>query len=270
MRINNVNALWAWRSLQNTQRLLSATMETLITGSRIPRASFDVAGLAISQRLRALTRGYETALNNIYNGIGMLRTAEGGLGSITEALQRMRELAVRASNGTLTEAERAALQEEFEQLRQGIAETVRNTNYNTVNVLAGEVQNMQIQTGPAEGETLNVTIPNMGPEALGLNELNISTAEGAQNAISRLDEILENVSQVRSNVGSWMNRLEHAARNVGNAYVNTMSSLSTLADADMARQILELTRLQIIRQSNLAMLGQANISNQSVLRLFMG
>ena len=91
MRINNVNALWAWRSLQNTQRLLSATMETLITGSRIPRASFDVAGLAISQRLRALTRGYETALNNIYNGIGMLRTAEGGLGSITEALQRMRE-----------------------------------------------------------------------------------------------------------------------------------------------------------------------------------
>ena len=270
MRINNVNALWAWRNLQNTQRLLSTTMETLITGSRIPRASFDASGLTISQRLKALIRGYETALNNIYNGIGLLRTAEGGLGSITEALQRMRELAVQSSSGTLTEAERAALQQEFEQLRQGISEVVKNTNYNTINVLSGEVQNMQIQTGPTEGETLSITIPNMSPEALGLNELDISTIENAQSAITRIDEILENVSQVRSNVGSWMNRLEYAARNIGNYYVNTMSSLSTLEDADIARRILELTRLQIIRQSNLAMLGQANINNQSVLRLFTG
>jgi len=270
MRINNVNALWAWRNLQNTQRLLSTTMETLITGSRIPRASFDASGLTISQRLKALIRGYETALNNIYNGIGLLRTAEGGLGSITEALQRMRELAVQSSSGTLTEAERAALQQEFEQLRQGISEVVKNTNYNTINVLSGEVQNMQIQTGPTEGETLSITIPNMSPEALGLNELDISTIENAQSAITRIDEILENISQVRSNVGSWMNRLEYAARNIGNYYVNTMSSLSTLEDADIARRILELTRLQIIRQSNLAMLGQANINNQSVLRLFTG
>lgn len=270
MRINNVNALWAWRSLQNTQKLLFTTMETLITGSRIPRASFDASGLTISQKLKALTRGYETALNNIYNGIGLLRTAEGGLGSITEALQRMRELAVQSSSGTLTEAERAALQQEFEQLKQGISEVVKNTNYNTINVLSGEVQNMQIQTGPTEGETLNITIPDMSPEALGLDELDISTIENAQSTITRIDEILENVSQVRSNVGSWMNRLEHAARNIGNYYVNTMSSLSTLEDADIAKQILELTRLQIIRQSNLAMLGQANINNQSVLRLFTG
>jgi len=274
MRINSVSGLWAWTRLNQINRSMVGVMEQLSTGRRIPRAAFDVAGLAIANRLRAQVEGYTRAFDNIAYGINLLNTAEGGMASIQDRLQRMRELAVQAANGTLTEADRAALQAEFEQLRRGIAETARNTQYNTQNVLQGYTGTFQ--TGANEGQTMNVEIPAMSPENLtanvdgtpvNLNELNINTPEGAQQAIEALDQMINQVSEARSRVGAYTNRLEAAARNVANTIVNTTASQSRIEDMDMARGVMEQIRLQLLRNFTAGVLAQSNVNVRGVLGL---
>ena len=274
MRINGVSGLWAWTRLNGINRSLMNVMEQLSTGRRIPRAAFDVAGLAIANRLRAQVEGFTRAYDNIQYGINLLNTAEGGMASIQDRLQRMRELAVQAANGTLTEADRAALQQEFEQLRQGIAETARNTQYNNQNVLQG--YNGTFQTGANEGQTMNVEIPNMNPEnitatvgdrTVNLNELNIATPEGAQQAIEALDQMINQVSEARANVGAYVNRLEAGARNVVNTMINTTAAQSRIEDMDMARGVMEQVRLQLLRNFTVGVLAQSNVNTTNVLRL---
>jgi len=179
----------------------------------------------------------------------------------------MRELALQAANGTLTESDRTALQEEFNQLLQGIDETVRNTEYNTIKVLAGDVNNLNVQTGANEGQNLEITIPNMDTENLGLRDLNISTVEGAQSALKVIDTALENVSNVRSRIGAWNNRLEHAAENLGNTMLNLTASMSNIEDADLARMIMEKMKLDILRQSTIGIMSQSNVPTMNVLKL---
>ncbi len=274
MRINGVSGLWAWTRLNGINRSLMNVMEQLSTGRRIPRAAFDVAGLAIANRLRAQVEGFTRAYDNIQYGINLLNTAEGGMASIQYRLQRMRELAVQAANGTLTEADRAALQQEFEQLRQGIAETARNTQYNNQSVLQG--YSGTFQTGANEGQTMNVELPNMNPEnitatvgdrTVNLNELNIATQEGAQQAIEALDQMINQVSEARANVGAYVNRLEAGARNVVNTMINTTAAQSRIEDMDMARGVMEQIRLQLLRNFTVGVLAQSNVNTASVLRL---
>ena len=274
MRINGVSGLWAWTRLNRINRSLMNVMEQLSTGRRIPRAAFDVAGLAIANRLRAQVEGFTRAYDNIQYGINLLNTAEGGMASIQDRLQRMRELAVQAASGILTEADRAALQQEFEQLSQGIAETARNTQYNNQNVLQG--YSGTFQTGANEGQTMNVEIPNMNPEnitatvgdrTVNLNELNISTPEGAQQAIEALDQMINQVSEARANVGAYVNRLEAGARNVVNTMINTTAAQSRIEDMDMARGVMEQVRLQLLRNFTIGVLAQSNVNTAGVLRL---
>ena len=274
MRISGVSGLWAWTRLERVNRSLMNVMEQLSTAKRIPRSSFDAAGMAIANKLRAQIEGLSRALDNAAYGMNLLNTAEGGMESIQQNLQRMRELAIQASNGTLTESERAALQEEFNQLRQQIAQTARNTNYNGQVVLQG--YNAQIQTGPNEGETMNVNIPAMNPENLqatteegtvNLNDLNIQTQEGAQRAVKALEDMINQVSEARSNVGAYVNRLSSSIRNTANAMVNATSSLGRIEDMDMARGVLMRTRLMLLRNFTTGVLSQSMLNMRNVMNL---
>ncbi len=274
MRINNVSGLWAWNRLESVNRSMLNVMQQLSTGKRIPAARHDAAGLAIANKLRAQIEGFYKAFDNAAYGINLLNTAEGGMSTIQNALQRMRELAVQAANGTLTDAERAALQEEFNQLRQQIAQTANNTEYNTQKVLQGYTG--QFQIGANEGQTMEVNIPAMNPENLqantdtgtvNLNELDISTREGAANAINAIDQMVNQVSSARSNIGAYTNRLESAMRNIGNTIVNTTSSLSTIEDMDMAQGILQQTRLMLLRNFTTGVLAQTHLNMMNVMNL---
>ncbi len=274
MRINNVSGLWALSRLYNVNRSLQRVATQLATGKRIPSANYDAAGIAIANKLRAQVEGFNKALDSIAYGQNLLNTAESGVASIQDNLQRMRELAVQAANGTLTDSERAALQEEFNQLRQQIGQTARSTQYNTINVLQG--YNGTIQTGANESQNMEVNIPNMNPENLqanvngtpvNLNEINISTQQGAQQAIGALDQMINQTSEVRSNIGAYTNRLEHAMRNVSNAMVNTTSALSTIEDMDMAKGIMEQVRLRLLSNITVSVMAQSRVNSANVLSL---
>ena len=274
MRVNNISGMWAWTNLNRISTSMFRVMEQLSTALRIPNASFDVAGLGIANKLRAQMEGYTKAMENAQYGVNLLSTAEGGMNSIQSALQRMRELAVQASNGTLTDAERAALQEEFDQLRQGIAQTVRNTQYNGQRVLQG--YEGQFQIGANEGETLQVEIPNLNPENItanvndeevNLNDLDISTAQGANQAIEALDQMINQVSEARSNVGAYVNRLQEGIQNMAKTMLNLTRSYDTIAGFDMAQGIMEQTRLMLLSNFTTGVLAQSNINNSAVLQL---
>ena len=274
MRINNVSGMWAWTNLNRINTSMFNVMQQLSTARRIPSAGFDVAGLAIANKLRAQMEGYTKAMENTQYGINLLSTAEGGMNSIHDALQRMRELAVQASNGTLSDSDRAALQEEFDQLRQGIAQTVRNTQYNGKSVLQG--YKGEFQTGANEGETLEVKIPDLNPENLkanvndeevNLNDLDISTAQGASQAIEALDQMINQVSDTRANVGSYINRLESSFRNSAKAMLNLTRSYDTIAGFDMAQGLMQQTRLMLLSNFTTGVLAQSNVNNAAVLRL---
>lgn len=274
MRISNISGMWAWTRLYSINNSMMNLMEQLTTANRIPSANFDVAGLAIANTLRAQMEGYTKAMENAQYGVNLLSTAEGGMSSIQESLQRMRELAVQSANGTLTDADRAALQEEFDQLRQGIAQTVRDTQYNGQNVLEG--YKGEFQTGANEGETLQVQIPNLNPENIkanvnneevNLNDLNISTAQGANQAVQALDQMINQVSEARSNVGAYMNKLESGIKNMAKEMLDLTTSYDTIAGFDMAQGIMDQTRLMLLSDFTMGVLAQSNVNSAAVLKL---
>jgi flagellin len=266
MRINDVIGMWAIRQLQ----LLSSQQSNLV--NQLSRATIpfnqDVSSSAIAERLRAQISGYQRAMYESHNAIGMLSIAEAGLGSIHSALNRLRELAVQASNSTLSDSERSALQEEYSQLLQQINATSQNVSYNNIRVLAGEVTNFNVQTGPNEGQRMSITIPAVDSERLGLANTNIANIENAQRAIEAIDQATESVSRTRSYIGATTNRLLSAINEMSGTMINLTSSVSRLADTDFARSTMEFFRTQLLQQSSLINLIHSNLSRQSVLRLF--
>lgn len=265
MRINDITSTWAVRYLeflQNQQSILSKQ----ITQATIP-FSTNVSGSVISEKLRAQLNGYERSMYDVYNAIGMMNVAEGGLNSITINLQRMRELALKASNSTLSESDRNSIQKEFEQLQQQINKTSQQTQYNNIAVLAGDVKNYQIQTGPNEGQNLSITIGAINTKTLGIENQNLNNVQNAQAAIERIDKALEQINNTRSYVGATTNRLVSAARELSNTMTNITSSISTLTDTDMARTMMEFIRTQLLTQSATSMLSHSNLSRLAVLRI---
>ena len=267
MRIDNINSLNAWKMLVSHQMRTNLLMNQLASGNRLVNASVDAAGMAVSRRLAAQVKGYNQALNNIFDGIGALRTAEGAMGSITNNLQRIRELTVQAANGTLTPEERMAIQQEINQLTEEIDRTAQNTEFNNQKLLTGEYTDRVFQTGANPEQQMRVSLPDMRAESLGLNDIDVTTEEGAQNTLNRIDEIMENVNTERARVGAYANRLETAARNVANALTNVTASFSRIEDMDMARGIMDLVRINMMRQSTTAILAQANLNQNNVLNL---
>ena len=263
LRVNtNVEAFNAHRNLSQTSSALSKSMEKLSSGLRINRAADDAAGLAISEGMRAQIRGTAQANRNAQDGISLVQTAEGALNEMHSILQRIRELAVQWSNGTLSTADQAKIDSEVAQLT---AELVRIRDSSTFNGIAlfgaTTATTVTLQVG-ANG---NIDAAN-NTNRIGVNlvALNFTTVSMD---VSQIDTAISSVSSIRSNLGAVQNRLESAVSNLGVTEENLSASESRIRDVDVASEMVNFTRLQILSQSGTAMLAQANQSAQGVLSL---
>jgi flagellin len=271
MRINhNIAALNTHRQLNTATSAQGKSMEKLASGLRINKAGDDAAGLAISEKMRGQIRGLDMASKNAQDGISLIQTAEGALNETHSILQRMRELAVQSSNDTNTATEdRAALQDEFTELRNEIDRISDQTEFNTKKLLNGSVSSVTFQIGANSTQTLTVNLLDMDSTALGINTIDISsgTAGDISAHISTLDAAINEVSDFRSNLGANQNRLEHTINNLGTASENLTAAESRVRDVDMAKEMMEQTKNSILSQAAQAMLAQANQQPQGVLQL---
>jgi len=267
----NVNALFAQNSMKTNARAMSSAMEKLSTGSRINNAKDDAAGLAIGQTMTSQIRGLNQAVRNANDGINMMQTAEGAMVEQSNMLQRMRELAVQASNGTYSSTQRSYLQNEFDQLGSQITDISTDTTWNSLNLLDGTGSaGFSFQVGQSSGQTISIDVANMSFSALAANVTlgsAVSSAAAAQTTIGELDSALETINQQRSTIGAGINRLTYAADNLTNIASNVTASKSTVMDTDYAEASTQLSKTQIIQQAATAMLAQANQQPQSVLSL---
>ncbi|MBX5440625.1 MAG: flagellin FliC [Solirubrobacteraceae bacterium] len=265
MRINNnIQALNAHRQLSNTSEAISTAMERLSSGYRINRASDDAAGLGISEKMRGQIRGLNQAQRNMQDGISLVQTAEANLDEVHSMLQRMRELAVQYANGTMSAANRSAIQSEVYQLASEIDRIGSQAQFNGITFLA-VAGTVTFQVGANDGQV--ITVPTVSLAAtLPANYYDLSSA----NAISNLDAAIDAISATRSTFGAVQNRLEHSV-NAAAAYAeNLVAAESRIRDVDMAEQMIEFTKLQVLQQAGTAMMAQANQATQSVLALLQG
>lgn len=268
----NVQSMVAQNSLATNGRNLSKAMEQLSTGKRINSASDDAAGLAISNTMTSQIRGLNQAVRNANDAISMAQTAEGSTEQITNMLQRMRELAVQAANGSNSSANRSALQLEVAELIADIGRIASDTQFNGISILtgsAGTSGTVTFQVGASSGQTIDVKFSNMtaGASGLVISGINISTASGATSALSLINTALTKVDDFRATLGAKINRFTYAIDNLNNIVSNTSEARSRIQDADYAQATTELARTQIIQQAATAMLAQANQMPQTVLSL---
>ncbi len=266
----NVSALFAQNSLKTNSRSMSDAMQQLSTGSRINSAKDDAAGLAIGQSMTSQIRGLNQAVRNANDGVNMLQTAEGAMVEQSNMLQRMRELAVQSTNGTYSSTQRSYLQTEFDQLGTQITDISTQTTWNGLSLINTASASFAFQVGQNSGQTISVTIGNMGLSTLSSGitlSTGISTASAASAQISYLDSALDAVNSQRATIGASINRLTYAADNLTNISANVSASRSTIMDTDYATASTQLSKTQIIQQAATAMLAQANQQPQSVLAL---
>ncbi|MDM5231744.1 flagellin [Lysinibacillus pakistanensis] len=248
---------------------MSRAMLRISSGYRINSAADDPAGLAISEKMRAQIRGLNMSAKNIQDGISLVQTAEGALNETHDMIQRMRELAIEAANDTLTDDDRQKLELEFQELKKEIQRISTDTEFNTKTLLNGDhaTKGIKIQAGANSGQNIELFINGMGSEALGLKDASIATQEDADKAISTMDEALKRVSNERSRLGAYQNRLEHAY----NANVNTAENLqaaeSRIRDADIAKEMMNMVKAQILMQASQYVLAMHMQQAQSILKL---
>lgn len=359
MRINhNIAALNTYRQLSTNTTNTSKSLEKLSSGLRINRAGDDAAGLAISEKMRGQIRGLDQAARNANDGISLIQTAEGGLNETHSILQRMRELAVQASNDTNTESDRTEIQKEINQLTKEIDRISTDTEFNTKKLLDGSMattssnitgdlaatatatevgvsvavgsslatgtysisvaytaasgstaasatvtvtdadgnsvaesnftfeydaamtdgtyagsidvnadNSMVFHIGANGGQNTTLSINNMNATTLGVNNLNLTAQSSANDAIATIDDAIATVSSQRAALGAMQNRLEHTINNLGTTSENLTASESRIRDVDMAKEMMEFTKNNILSQASQAMLAQANMQPQSVLQL---
>lgn len=269
MRINNnVGALNAWRNVYINDTALSKSMEKLSSGYRINRAADDAAGLAISEKMRAQISGLNMAIKNAQDGISLIQTAEGALNETHAILRRMRDLAVQAANDTYTDEDRQKIQDEIDALIEELDRIANTTQFNTLYLLNNTDElTLTFHIGANADENLTVTLEDMQAEALGVKDINVTTRDGANGAITTINNALETVSSFRSKLGAVQNRLEHTISNLQVAAENLTASESRIRDVDMALETTNFVKNQILVQAATAMLAQANARPQSVLQL---
>jgi flagellin len=273
MRINtNVEALKANRFLDRTNMGLAKSIERLSSGYRINRGADDAAGLAVSEVMRSQIKGYEVAARNAQDGISLVQTADGALGSVGESLQRLRELAMQASNGTYTDAQRSNIQQEVSALLSEIGNVGTNTSLNGTAILAGRsiaTSGVTPAVGPdaSAAQSITFSIATVSTTALSINGISVATQTGAASAIASIDAAINTVTTQRASLGAIQNRLEKTIENLNVGRENLAAAESRIRNADVAKEMTEFTRLQILQQAGTAMLAQANVAPQSVLQL---
>ena len=265
---HNMQAMNANRQLGVTTDSQKKVTEKLSSGYKVNRAADDAAGLTISEKMRSQIRGLTQASANAQDGISCVQTAEGALTEVHSMLQRMNELAVKAANGTNTSADRLAIQKEVSALTAEISRVAESTEFNTLNLLKGSF-NYDIQVGAANvpEQRINITIDKMSASGLKVNDVDVSSLDGAREAISKITAAIAQVSAQRSDLGAIQNRLEHTIANLDNVVENTTAAESQIRDTDMATEMVRYSNNNILAQAGQSMLAQANQTNQGVLSL---
>ena len=266
---NNVEAFNAHRNLTGTSAQLSKSMERLSSGYRINRASDDSAGLAISEKLRAQIGGIAQAQRNAQDAISLVQTAEGSMAEVHSMLQRVRDLAVQFNNGTLSTSDKASITAEVAQLCNEISTIGSNTRFNGIALLTGSTS-ITFQVGAEDGETLTINgVQLFGSGSTFKVDSAIFTFSGTV-TLASMDEAIQNVADARGTFGSVQNRIEHTLNNLASYQENLQASESRIRDVDMASEMVEFTKLNILQQAGTSMLAQANQIPQSVLSLLRG
>jgi flagellin len=279
MRINhNISAMNTHRQLSTNNNAASKSMEKLSSGYRINRASDDAAGLAISEKMRNQIRGLDQASSNSQDAISLIQTAEGALNETHSMLQRMAELTTQAANETLTTSDTAKIQKEITQLTDQITAIADQTKFNTKNIL-NTTSSLTFQVGANQGETISLDLVNATSSSLGVSATQLSdlstvsaTTGGSLNSVAaanltKIQDAINTVSENRSNFGAVQNRLEHTINNLGTTAENLQAAESRIRDVDMAKEMMSMTKNNILTQAAQAMLAQANQQPQGVLQL---
>ena len=264
---HNLTAMNANRMLGITTDAQAKSSEKLSSGYRINRAGDDAAGLAISEKMRSQIRGLNKASDNAQDGISAIQVAEGALNETHSILQRMNELATQAANDTNTTIDRNAIQDEINALTSEIDRIRSTTQFNTQNLLDGSFSNKNLQIGSLKGQNIAITISNMDASSIGVSGLKVSSFASAGNAMSAIQNAIDKVSTQRAKLGALQNRLEHTIANLDNISENTQSAESRIRDVDMAEEMVEYSKNNILAQAGQSMLAQANQSTQGVLSL---
>jgi flagellin len=296
MRINNnIPALNTHRQLNITNNSLQKTLEKLSSGKRINRASDDAAGLAISQKMDAQIRGLRQASRNALDGVSLIQTTEGALNEVHSMLQRMRELSVQGANGIYAKEDVSALANEMKELTEQIDKIGNDTQFNGISLLRGDLNGGASGTTPNSDLRLQIGANKDEYIDVDMKDINITVGSGTENlkilngiieadgtefkvasgltagkfeaAITVYDDAVQEVSAMRSKLGAVQNRLEHTIRNVDNTAENLTESKSRIEDLDMAKEMSEYTKLNILQQAGTSMLSQANQLPQTVLQL---
>ncbi|MFV2055953.1 MAG: flagellin [Thiohalomonadales bacterium] len=270
----NIMSLNAQRNLTNTQSAMAVSLQRLSSGLRVNSAKDDAAGLAIAERMNAQVRGLTVGIRNANDGISLAQTSEGALGSVTESLQRMRELAIQAVNGTNSTTDRASLDSEFQALDTELSRVINGTTFNGIFVLAGGAGSTVFQIGPDAGTNNQVTVTttNMSADSsiTAINSSSVTTTGNASTAIARIDTALDTINSERATLGAAQSSIESAIRSLSATRENTAAARGRIMDADFAMETASLTRAQILQQAGISMLAQANQSPQIVLSLLQG
>jgi flagellin len=274
LRINtNVPSLIAQRNLRFNRGNLDRTLERLSSGSRINHAGDDAAGLAISENMRAQLRGLGQAERNAQDGISLIQVAEGAIAEVSNILIRLRELGVQASSDTVGTEERKFMDVEYQQLLEEIDRIAGSTRFNNVPLLNGTASTFEIQVGTGNNPAVDriklfdASSADVNVVALGLNLSNVKDKTSAQNSLGAIDSALNSVTSTRAEFGALQNRLQSVSNNIMVDRENLASANSRIRDADVAEETAELTKNQILQQSGIAVLGQANTSIKSALGL---
>lgn len=269
---HNLTAANTNRQLGITTNGLQKSTEKLSSGYKINRAADDAAGLSISEKMRNQIRGLNKASDNAQDGISLVQTAEGALNEVHSMLQRMSELAVQASNGTNASQDRTALDNEVQQLKTEIQRVGSTTQFNKMDILTGEFSSNNektLQVGANQDQVITIAISALTStvgSALD-DDVKVGTASAAQSSITIIQNSITNLSALRSKLGALQNRLEHTVANLDNISENTQSAESRIRDTDMAEEMVQYSKNNILQQAGQSMLAQANQANQGVLSL---
>jgi flagellin len=261
LRVNtNTDAINAYRNLSTTQSQMSKSLEKLSSGFRINRAADDAAGLAISEGLRSQIGGLKVGVRNAQDGISVAQTAEGALTEVHSMLQRMNDLSVQYANGTQNGDSQDAIEAEFGQLVEEITRIKDNTKFNGVELFAGTA--MTFQVGYDNADTIEVSTTALADFTAGTAMAAIDIADS-----NTLQAAITEVSTQRAELGAVQNRFEHTINNVNVAVENLSASESRIRDTDMAQEMVNYSRSNILQQAGTSMLAQANQATQGVLQL---
>jgi flagellin len=268
----NTTAINAQRQMHATRMGLDKSLERLASGSRINHAGDDAAGLAISENLRAQIRGLRQAKRNGMDGVSLIQVSEGGLNEISNMLIRLRELAIQAASDTIGDTERQFADREFQSLKQEVDRIANVTQFNGTPLLNGRAGIFEIQVGTHNNPILDRVVYNgersdASLDALKLGGETVATKQGAQLCLAVIDDALIRTNSIRADLGAMQNRLQSTINNLAISDENLSAANSRIRDTDMAEEVSEMTKQNILMQSGISVLGQANATNQAALKL---